>query len=930
MAALARLRMAALCLLVLLLVAASCEDPRVVGVTIDSGGITLAVGETHTLTATADTRGGASPTIEWLSVSPGVASVTDAGVVQGVAPGTSEIVARSVFDPSRHDSVVATVVASAAQKTLTVVRAGSGTGTVTSAPAGIDCGETCTASFAGGTIVTLTANAAVGSSFVGWGGACSDSAPTCNVGVTETQSVTATFDLLPVATWTLTVVRGGTGTGTVTSDPAGIDCGDACSASFVDGTSVTLTAAAGAGSSFVGWGGACAGTAVTCAVSMTDAREVTAAFAPSDADAHTLLVSRLGSGSGSVTSDPAGIDCGGACSAEFPHGTSVTLTANAAAGSSFVGWGGACAGTATTCTVNMTEARGVVATFDAQVHTLSVSRAGSGSGTVTSSPAGIDCGAACSAQFAHGTSVTLTAGAPAGSLFAGWSGACAGTASTCTVSMTQAHSVTATFEAQTYVLSVTRSGSGSGTVTSSPAGIDCGGTCSASFAHGTGVTLTAAAGASSEFSGWGGACAGTSTTCSLSMTEPRSVTATFTYLVTPIRPANDDFADRITVAGTSGSTTGTNVQATKELGEPNHAGSAGGASVWWSWTAPASGWVRFDTVGSDFDTVLAVYTGSAVNALTHIASNDDHEGLASRVTFYANSGTAYRIAVDGWGGNAGSITLRWGAPLPPVNDDFANSGYLWGGSGSATGLNVGATLQAGEPVQGSPGGRSVWWTWTAPATGWVAFDTDGSDFDTLLGVYTGSAVNALTYVAWNDDAAGIYPRSYVVFAAVLGVSYRIVVDGYYGAHGNVRLNWGATAAPTAAPFNDRFVDAIVLRGVGGSTSGSNLNATEDEFEPNHAGNMGGRSVWWVWTAHSGGSVAISTAGSDFDTLLAVYTGSAVSALTHVASNDDYGGTLQSRVAFTAVAGTTYRIAVDGLRGGTGAISTGFVKLNWNH
>jgi hypothetical protein len=352
--------------------------------------------------------------------------------------------------------------------------------------------------------------------------------------------------------------------------------------------------------------------------------------------------------------------------------------------------------------------------------------------------------------------------------------------------------------------------------------------------------------------------------------------------------------------------------------------------VWWSWTAPADGWVRFDTVGSGFDTLLAVYTGSAVNALAHVASNDDYDGLASRVTFRATSGTAYRVAVDGFEAQMGSVVLRWGAPLPPANDDLANAWYLGGHSGSETGMNVGATLQAGEPAQASLGGRSVWWTWTAPATGWVAFDTDGSDFDTLLGVYTGSAVNALTYIAWNDDALGT--RSRVVFAAVSGVAYRIVVDGYLGAQGNIRLNWGTAAAPTVPPFNDDLTaaTAIVLRGNSGTTTGSNLNATKQAGEPNHAGNMGGRSVWWVWTAHSGGSVAISTAGSNFDTLLAVYTGSAVNALTHVASNDDYGSTVQSRVAFTAVAGTTYRIAVDGLRGGTGAVSTGIVKLNWNH
>jgi endoglucanase len=161
----------------------------------------------------------------------------------------------------------------------------------------------------------------------------------------------------------------------------------------------------------------------------------------------TLTVTRAGTGTGTVTSAPAGINCGTTCSAGFPNGTGVTLTAAAAAGSTFTGWSGACTGTGA-CTVSMTQARAVTATFNAAPgnQTLTVTRAGTGTGTVTSAPAGINCGASCSAAFTNGTSVTLTAAAASGSTFAGWSGACTGTAG-CTVSMTQARAVTATFNA---------------------------------------------------------------------------------------------------------------------------------------------------------------------------------------------------------------------------------------------------------------------------------------------------------------------------------------------------------------------------------------------------------------------------------------------------------------------------------------------------
>ena len=124
-------------------------------------------------------------------------------------------------------------------------------------------------------------------------------------------------------------------------------------------------------------------------------------------------------------------------------------------------------------------------------------------------------------------------------------------------------------------------------------------------------------------------------------------------------PANDDFSNSILISGLTGTTTGSNVGATKETGEPNHY-SAGGKSVWWQWTAPASGTAVIDTDGSDFDTLLAIYTGGAVNSLTLIDSDDDSgSGLDSQVTFTAIGGTTYQIAVDGYSADSGNLQLNW-------------------------------------------------------------------------------------------------------------------------------------------------------------------------------------------------------------------------------------------------------------------------------
>ena len=237
-----------------------------------------------------------------------------------------------------------------------------------------------------------------------------------------------------------------------------------------------------------------------------------------------LSVSKDGNGSGTVTSNPAGISCGGDCIEAYDAGTVVTLTPAAAANSTFAGWSGACTGVST-CQVTMTQARSVNATFTLQQFTLSASRAGTGSGTVTSSPVGISCGVDCTESYNAGTQVTLSAAPAAGSVFTGWSGACAGTGS-CVVTMTGTRSVTATFALQQFPLTVTKTGSGSGAVTSTPSGISCGVDCSEIYDFNTQVTLTATPALGSDFTGWSGACTGTGS-CVVTMTGARSVTATF-------------------------------------------------------------------------------------------------------------------------------------------------------------------------------------------------------------------------------------------------------------------------------------------------------------------------------------------------------------------------------------------------------------------
>jgi hypothetical protein len=257
---------------------------------------------------------------------------------------------------------------------------------------------------------------------------------------------------------------------------------------------------------------------------MGNARSVTATFA---LKTFTLSITTSGSGSGTVTSSPSGINCGTACSSDYAINTAVTLTAAPASNSNFTAWTGCDSVSGATCTVTMGNARSVTASFTLKTFTLTITTSGNGNGTVTSSPSGINCGTACSSDYTIQTAVTLTA-APAGnSNFTAWTGCDSVSGATCTVTMNNARSVTASFMLKTFTLTVTTSGIGNGTVTSSPSGINCGPTCSSDYTIQTVITLTATPALLSIFTGWSGCDAVNGASCTVTMTAAKHVTAAF-------------------------------------------------------------------------------------------------------------------------------------------------------------------------------------------------------------------------------------------------------------------------------------------------------------------------------------------------------------------------------------------------------------------
>ena len=360
--------------------------------------------------------------------------------------------------------------------------------------------------------------------------------PALPTGTTLVSNATADAHLATsFKTLSVTIVN----SGTVKSEPPGINCTVAkCFYDFVTDTAVTLTAT---GAGFTGWSGAgCSGTG-TCVVTLNANAVVIATF-PVAPPPSTLSVTKLGSGGGTVTSNPAGITCGTSCSAQFPASTPVTLTATADVGSTFTGWSNGtgsanCTGTGT-CAVILNADSTITATFTLNTAQFSVTAIvftpNSGGGNVLCSANGGP--AATCGTYPVGTNMTLTAAANSASNFGGWSGgtgsasSCLGTAP-CSFPLNGDSTVTANFHRPTLSVVVV----GTGSVTSSPAGINnCGGggLCFASFDKTTVVTLTVSG---TGFTGWsGGGCSGTGT-CPVTLLTDTGVTANFGQVTTSTR-----------------------------------------------------------------------------------------------------------------------------------------------------------------------------------------------------------------------------------------------------------------------------------------------------------------------------------------------------------------------------------------------------------
>jgi hypothetical protein len=301
----------------------------------------------------------------------------------------------------------------------------------------------------------------------------------------------------------------------------------------------------------------------------------------------------------------------------------------------------------------------------------------------------------------------------------------------------------------------------------------------------------------------------------------------------------DRFSERPQMGGNITFGVANNTAATLDPFQPRITGPSG-RDVWWQWTAPATGRVTIDTLQSDFDTVLTVFSGSPqndppFNELEMVAQNDDIlSSERSQVSFQTQVGRVYQIAVSSAStsssrtGNVVLKTVLVANMLPPSipgSDFFAKRPRFSGHAVGGVACNTHYSKEANESIPSGDGGRTVWWQWQAPESGRYDIDTHGSEADTVLRVYTGESLTELQQVAFNDNVLGA-EWSKLELAATRGMIYQIRID-HSGPStrnaGNIAFNLKPRPAPEIdiqQPVRSSLVTGISKRNFGTVKAGS--------------------------------------------------------------------------------------------------------------
>lgn len=376
--------------------------------------------------------------------------------------------------------------------------------------------------------------------------------------------------------------------------------------------------------------------------------------------------------------------------------------------------------------------------------------------------------------------------------------------------------------------------------------------------------------------------------------------------------ANDNFRQhRPYLSGIVRSTT---LGATSEPNEPAHGGEPAAHSVWWTWVPPTEKAVSItvDATGNELPR-LSIYSGDVLSNLVLIAENSVDGVPGPTVAFRPKARRPYTIAIDE---TTSSFIYSFGVTTSaaPSNDDFVHAQVLPAQFQLVSGTTIGATLEPNEPTHlpatAAAIGGSVWYSWTPQFERDVTLLAAGrrstsssTDMraalpEPIVVVYRGSFPDSLTEVAAGVGSAA--------FRTARNTSYSIAVASLASQAQDFNLTY---VIPSA---NDRFENALPLSASLVISPAQLRSATRQSGEPNHAGHASGHSLWWTWTPRHSGEYVWSNKSDQFNTanappvsfVAAVYTGTELSALTSVASNDWSG------LTFSAEAGKQYYLVLD--------------------
>ncbi|MBS0197271.1 MAG: trypsin-like serine protease [Planctomycetes bacterium] len=377
-----------------------------------------------------------------------------------------------------------------------------------------------------------------------------------------------------------------------------------------------------------------------------------------------------------------------------------------------------------------------------------------------------------------------------------------------------------------------------------------------------------------------------------------------------------------------GTYTGNNSLASTDGSSP----CGGNADVWYTLTVPASGVLRVNTCGSDFDTILSLHSACPGTSANSLICNDDSGAagvcgaagyLQSEVSGYFAAGTVVHVRVAGFNASVGNYVLNVSMD-PPANDhcDSAIPMVI----GSYSGDTRLADTDGAAPCGYSANAPDVWYSFSPPGDGIARLDTCNSQYDTVLSVHSGCPGTLDNIIACNDDVGNTYcPSPYSSFLAVpvqFGQTYYVRVSGFNGVAGLYTLNYAMLA-----PDNNSCYNVVGLTD-GTTAFNNNLCDTDGPTEVaclGSAGNVFTNDMWYYYSSGCAGDVTVDTIGSDFDTILAAYnTGCPQSPNTAFACNDDSVG-YQSRMTFHIEPGQNVWIRVGGYFGahGSGVLNVAF-------